>query len=244
MRITPDYTEIYDIYIDESSQTKNRFLVLGGIIVAKPKVDALTDLISRARQPDLPAGELKWSKVSRAKLDAYSRVVDVPFDNPKPAHFHSLVVDTTKQDHRTFNEGSREIGFSKEIYQLAMKFGRLYPNLFHLYPDERDTTQSPDELRLILNRGCHKKGDTRDWPFRRCHFRNSARCPPLQLVDIIIGALAYRMNKHHLIAGAAPAKIELSQYVLDRAKITNVYVDTARSGPFTVWHRQLQKGVS
>jgi hypothetical protein len=33
MRVRPDPAEIAKIYIDESSQTKHKFLVLGGVIV-------------------------------------------------------------------------------------------------------------------------------------------------------------------------------------------------------------------
>lgn len=36
------------------------------------------------------------------------RVVDVFFDNPDLAHFHSLFVDTSKQNHRKFNAGDKE----------------------------------------------------------------------------------------------------------------------------------------
>jgi hypothetical protein len=67
-----------------------------------------------------------------------------------------------------------------------MKCARLYANLFHVYPDRRNTTQTPEGLRLILNRGCRSKGDKRDWPFRRCQFRDSKTTSLLQLADIIM----------------------------------------------------------
>lgn len=83
-------------------------------------------------------------------------------------------------------------------------------------------------------------GDKRDWPFRRCQFRNSADVLILQLTDIITGALAYRLNGHDGKPNASPAKTALSQHVLDRAGIGNVYQDTAKAGRFTVWHRVLR----
>jgi hypothetical protein len=220
MHERPDPKQIADIYLDESSQNNHRFLVLGGVIVPKLGVQELDDLIMRARLPDLPEKEAKWTKVSRAKLAAYKRIVDTLFDNPKLVNFHSLVVDTTQLDHQRWNEGSREIGFNKEIYQLARKFARMYKNpLFHLYPDRRETRQDPEDLRLILNRGRRKDGDKRDWPFRRCQFRDSKTTLPLQLADIIIGAIAFELNGHGKADGASPAKIELSAYVLQRAGI-------------------------
>lgn len=200
-----------------------------------------SDLI-QARLPDLPAKEAKWVKVSRAKLQAYKRFVDVLFDHADLAHFHCLVVDTSRQDHRAYNQGSHEIGFNKEIYQLAMKFARLYGNrLFHVYPDHRDAVQPAEELRRILNNGCRKSGDKRDYPFRRCQFRNSTNTLPLQLVDVLIGAIAWNLNGHANRANASPAKEELSAYILKRAGIRDAKRDTARSGKFTIWHRQLRK---
>ncbi len=197
--------------------------------------------IMKARQPELPQDEAKWTKVSKTKLPAYKRIVDVLFNGDVSVHFHSLVVDTTRLDHKRFNSGSREIGFNKEVYQLALKCSRLYsPLLFHLYPDHRETTQKPEDLRLMLNRGCRKGGDKRDWPFRRCQFRDSRTTLPLQLVDIIIGGVAYRLNGHDKKENASPAKSDLSAYILERAQITNPFKDTARCADFTIWHRQLR----
>ena len=240
----PEYLRFSDVFIDESSQTNHRFLLLGGIIVPTSRVAELDAVISAARRPELPEKEICWTKVSRTKLPAYVRVVEAFFDNKTAIpnlDFHSLVVDTTQLDHRSFNEGSREIGFNKEIYQLAMKFGRLYPDrLFHCYPDMRSTPSDPNELRLILNRGIAKRGDPRDWPYRRMHFRESHEVLALQLVDILLGAVAYRQNGHHLVLGASPAKVTLSELILRRAGITDVTRDTPMRGRFTVWHRQLQ----
>ena len=242
--VRPDAKEIAEIYFDESSQNNHRFLVLGAIIVPLLGTPKLNELIQKARLPELPAKEVKWTKVSRTKLVAYKRVVDTLFDNPKLVNFHSLVVDATQVDHVRWNEGSREIGFNKEIYQLARKFARIYKNpLFHLYPDYRETNQHPEELRLIVNRGRHKDGDKRDWPFRRCQFRDLQTTLPLQLVDVVIGALAFELNGHAKAANASPAKIALSAYVLERAGIKDASKDTARVATFTIWHRRLQKRV-
>src|ERR1700722_4415421 len=138
MRVAPNPAQISEVFIDESSQNNHRFLVLGGVIVRLMEREALCRQLMPARLPDLPAKEAKWVKVSRAKLTAYKRFIDVFFHHSDLAHFHCLVVDTSRQDHGAYNQGSHEIGFNKEIYQLAIKFSRLYRDrLFHLYPDHR-----------------------------------------------------------------------------------------------------------
>jgi len=232
-----------DIYIDESSHTGHRYLVLGAIVAATEDVPKVCAQIQAARLPELPARKMKWTKVSIAKLPAYRRAVDAFFAlrRTRTADFHALVVDTTKQRHAVFNQGSSEIGFNKEIYQLAMKCGRLYEGVFHVYPDRRTTTQTTEQLRLMLNRGIKKNyGDRRDWPFRRLQFREPEDCVLLQLADVFAGALAFRLNDHYRKPDASLAKIELSAHVLARAGITDVMRGTAPSGPFTVWHRKLQ----
>jgi hypothetical protein len=243
MRVPAKPEDLLEVYVDESSQNKHRFLVLGAVVFELIDAQRIIDLIAKARLPELPNGEAKWTKVSKAKLAAYKRLVDVLFDNLQDVHFHSLFVDTTLLDHKKFNEGDSEIGFNKEIYQLANKVAKLYPSkYFHLYPDYRDTKNSPEELRLILNRGCAKRGDKRDWPVRRCQFRNSKITLPLQLTDVLIGAIAFQLNGHNKAPNANPAKIELANCIMKRAGITDITKGTARAARFSVWPRQLRKG--
>lgn len=78
-RAPPDPRQLFDIYIDESSQTRHRYLVLGGIIVPTASVEAVNAEIIKCRLPELPYGEMKWTKVSRSKLGAYQRVVNAFF---------------------------------------------------------------------------------------------------------------------------------------------------------------------
>jgi hypothetical protein len=242
MRVPAKPEDIIEVYADESSQNKHRYLVLGAIIVDLISTPELIEAITKARLPELPQGEAKWAKVSKGKLAAYKRMVDVVFDNQDRWHFHSLFVDTTLQDHKRFNDGDSEIGFNKELYQLANKVGQLYSGVyFHLYPDHRDTKSSPEELRQILCQGARKRGDSRDWLVRRCQFRDSKKTIPLQVADILIGAIAYQLNSHDKAPDASPAKVELAQYIMKRAGVANIFKGTVRKGPFTVWPRQLQK---
>lgn len=232
-----------EVYIDESSHSNHRYLVIGGIISEIGEARIADSKIAKARLPELPSGILKWTKVSRTKLPAYKRAVDCFFDiqSTTTLDFHSVVIDTTKQNHKIHNLGSRDIGFNKEVYQLAMKFGRLYQALLHIYPDRRTTSQSTHDLRLMLNRGIKKhRNDTRDWPFRRLQFREPEDSQLLQLADVFSGALAWKLNGHENKPNASPAKTKLANHILERAKITDVFKDTSVAGKFTIWHRQLK----
>ena len=218
-------------------------MAMGGLIIQASRVGLANARIAELRLPELPRGEMKWGNVSRSKLEAYRRVVDAFFYDPTLAgvDFHSTVVDTWGQDHQRFGDGDKDKTFNKELYQLATKFARIYPDrIFHLYPDDRETIHRPGELRDILNFGRRKLNDKRDFPFRRSHFRRSCDTPLIQMVDILLGGLAYRVNGHANAIDASPAKVELSKHILNCAGVRLPMIDTAMRGKFTVWHRKLQ----
>jgi len=67
----------------------------------------------------------------------------------------------------------------------------------------------------------------------------------LQMVDILIGAIGYRLNGLHLKAGAKKAKIELSQYALNRSgRVSFGPQDPLKDTWFDIWHMKLRKGRS
>ena len=86
-----------DIYLDESSQTGHRYLVIGGLALPTESVYGMVGVIREARKPKLPRGEMKWGKVSAAKFDAYKNVVDAFFDlnEQNKIHFHCLIAAST-----------------------------------------------------------------------------------------------------------------------------------------------------
>lgn len=221
-------------------------MLLGGITVPHHISSHLEKALIEAREPELPLGEIKWAKVSKSKLSAYKRFADVIIQNKFDVSFHSLFVDTHLIRDNLYNGGSREVGFNKEIYQLVTKFWKLQQDrFFHVYLDKRNTSSSTDELKNILNFGIRKARPGADWPIRRLHFRDSASCQFLQVVDVLLGAVAFHVNGHRLEREASPAKCELSDYILHGAGVQNAARGTARTGRFTIWQRQLRReGVS
>lgn len=243
-RTPPNPRDLTTVFIDESSQTAHRYFALGALVIDNIDVGRLETRIRDARMPELPNMEMGWKKVSRAKLDAYRRVADVIFKRDlrmQPMHFHSLVIDCHRLKDKLFNKGSRDVGFSKEVFQLSLKCARLYPRrIFHIYPDNRTTNTPLEEVRTMLNFKVRRQGDKRDWPFRRMHFRDSKASLPLQLTDILLGALTFKMNGHYDAENASVSKRALCDHVLQQAGIGDVMHSTAYSGHFTVWHRDLK----
>lgn len=244
-----------NVYVDESSQTKHRYLVIGGLVVPLSHADAFEASIIAARdeiipivKPDGTPRVIKWEKANAYNLASYKKVVDAffrfPMDQKLPIRKHvdinCVVVDTRKKDLRASGEGDIDIGFNKEVYFLCVPMiGKRFPKeLFHVYPDRRTTPHPLKEAQQIMNFGARKYGDKRQWPYRRLQFKDPENCQALQVVDIFIGALAYRLNGHYEKPEANKAKKALSEYILGRAGITDPTMKTPyHKRRFAILHR-------
>ena len=99
-----------EIYIDETSQTGQRFLVLGGITIPKYLSEEFDAYIANARtrrltprlRRDMTMSELAWNDIAKGDYAAYEKVIDAYFSFAQPRlkttltkfEFHCSVVDT------------------------------------------------------------------------------------------------------------------------------------------------------
>ena len=80
-----------NIYVDESSQTKHRYLVLGGLLVSHSShATAFETDIAAARDHTIPTTKqdgrpkvIKWEKASAYNLEGYKKVIDAYFSFPQ-----------------------------------------------------------------------------------------------------------------------------------------------------------------
>jgi len=230
--------ETDEIYIDETAQSGPRWLVLGGVMFPKKySVEFERDVLV-ARQPfpthhhDGTPYELGWNnfKSSRREFEAYKRVMNAyfsfgnrfksPFDIIR---FHSAVIDTHVRGRR-YSGKAGQIGFNREIYFHCLRIGRsptYRTRVFDVYPDYRTTKQLPEQLHGYLCMGLrrHLPADKRYLPFRKVHFRLSHEWQALQVSDILIGAMQYRLNGWLENPTSNPMKKELCEFVLKKGKI-------------------------
>jgi hypothetical protein len=223
----------HEVYIDETSQSGPRFLAIGGIVLTRSYSQQFERAIADARGTRLPIHrsdgslrEIKWRYCGNGDFDAYKKVVDAFFDFRKhmapsflnTCKFHCSVVDTHVPG-RSYSVGKKgQAGFNREIYFHSLLMAQSYyrDRLFHFYLDSRTVTpeNTPERTRVILNRGIKLKHDKRDHPFRRMRFRDSKGVQALQVSDILLGALMYRLNEHYDKHNATPDKKLLCDYIL------------------------------
>lgn len=234
-----------NLYVDESSQNAHRFIVLGCTIVPSDCVSEIHRRIAELRVEQQIGREVKWTKVSRAKLDAYVALVDIyfSFQSDFGLQFHSLIVDATRLNHAKFNQGDREIGSNKFVYQLLLKAGerRSQSTPFYVYLDSRKTRHGLDELHSVLNNGFSKGASAPLRPYHRVQFRDSKEVDLLQLNDLILGAIAFYKNAHNLAPNCSPSKLTLAEYIAVKAKVRDLCADTSFArNDFRVWNFRLR----
>ncbi len=237
--------ERYHIYCDESC-TQHRYTIIGGIFCHTTVARKIRDDLEMVIANHGGTSELKWSKVNKMNLPLYKAVVDKFFDLRRGEHIHfrALVIDNSKMDHDQFNDGDKELGFSKMFFSFLYQFSRLYRsnNAYYVYLDDRTTKHRPEDLRVMLNAKCQREAPREIDPFRVCQFQKSHQVRCIQVADILIGAIGYATNRMDLKHAAAPYKKELADYVRQKAELYSLARPTrsATSG-FDIWHFDFTK---
>jgi hypothetical protein len=95
---------------------------------------------------------------------------------------------------RDVNSLAAAVALKKVCLSIAK---RARVELFHVYPDQRSPKQPIEKMAPMLSRGLRKWGDKRDHPFRRVKFFLSHEHQAVQISDILIGAVADRLNRHY-----------------------------------------------
>lgn len=241
---------IYHIYCDESRQTKDRYMVLGGIVMPASSIGKFNSTMSAYRVQSNMMAELKWTKVSDQKIKEYKSFVEYFFalNNTDQLHFHSIIIDTHQLNHKKHSDGNKENSFYKFFYQLLLHcFGKAYcekgsETKFILHMDQRTSSYKLDDLKTILNRGMFKEFGISNDPFVSIEPKNSKQSEVIQINDLIIGAIGYYKNGYHLLAGSKKSKMEMVNYITSKSGLRNIGDNTAfRNRRFTMWNLKFKK---
>ncbi|NJN80800.1 MAG: DUF3800 domain-containing protein [Anaerolineales bacterium] len=135
-----------NIYCDESRQTADRYMVLGGLITVREYESAFQQAMQLFRQSNNMRAEFKWTKVSNQKIKEYTDLMDLYFSLSRSFHFKAIVIDTQELDNKKYNKNDNELGFYKLMYQFLLHSFGAYLNstdqcVIHL--DQRTTSKYP-----------------------------------------------------------------------------------------------------
>jgi len=194
--------------------------VLGGIVISNGELVTVNQALQKYRREEHMTSELKWTKVTNQKLGKYKLFVDHFFalNARGGAYFSSLILDSHQFNHKKFNEGDKELGYYKFLYQLLLhSFGKHYCKnesgedcKLVVHPDQRTSKYPLERLKTTLNRSMARKFDVKTNPFISIRPQDSRKADLAQLNDILIGAVGFQKNGVDLIAGTRQrSKIDL-----------------------------------
>lgn len=211
-------SQTFNIYCDESCHLENDgipSMVLGAIwSPANRRLTLDKGLRSIKAAHGLAANfEIKWTKVSGAKLDFYKDVIDYFFDEER-LHFRGLIIPDKKQlDHQAFGQSHDEFYYKMYFYMLNVIFED--ENHYRTYIDIKDT-QSQAKVEKLHDVLCNAKYDFNRKMIERVQHVRSHEVEQLQLADLLIGALAYS----HRNLTTSKSKLALIHHIKARSGLS------------------------
>lgn len=231
-------SDAINIYCDESCHLEHdgmRAMVLGAVWCPQSHHKALGRRLKAIKAAHgMPAStELKWVKVSPAKLVFYQALVDWFFDEPL-LHFRAVVVpDKPLLDHDRFAQTHDEF-YYKQWFTLLQHL--IDPDRGHrIFIDIKDTKGKRKVAKLhdVL---CNANYDFDRSVIASIEQVQSHDVPLLQLADLLIGALSYLHRGLH----DSPAKAALVEQLRHRSGLSLLRNSLWRDEKFNllVWRGQ------
>lgn len=209
VRYTPRVVTRFNIYCDESCHLENdrqRVMVLGALVCPTAKARAVADAIrqQKRRHGLSQTFEVKWTKVSPAKVDFYRSLIDLFFDDPD-LRFRALIVpDKRKLDHGLFDQDHDTFYYKMYFDMLKVIFSA--DGTYRIYLDLKDTRSAGKE-RKLFDVLCNEQRDFDRRRIQRLQSVRSHHVEQIQLADLLIGAVSY-VNRDLSSSNAKLALVE------------------------------------
>lgn len=182
-----------NVYCDESchlEKDSSDIMLIGALSCEKKNVPLISDEIRQIKETyGLPRSfEVKWTKVSPAKVDFYSSLIEYFFSKPELGFRCVIARGKKKLDHAAFHQ-TYDDWYYKIYYQLLSKL--LCPDKqYCVYVDIKDThgSKKTEKLREFVN----KHLNSYDYScLHRIQIVKSDEIELLQICDLLIGAIGY-----------------------------------------------------
>lgn len=189
--------ELYNIYCDESCHLEHdgiNVMVLGAVWCPQDKLKEINNRIKDIKEKHgvSSTSELKWTKVGPKKETLYTELVNYFFDNQN-LHFRCLVVpEKGELDHNRYNQSHDDWYYKMYFDMLKVIFNP--DDIYEVYVDIKDSNSSTKSRKL--REVC--RNDIYDFSgkvIKRIQPIRSHEVQIMQLVDVLIGAVAYENRR-------------------------------------------------
>lgn len=234
-------SQTYNIYCDESCHLEHdhqKVMVLGAVWCS---VEKSREAFIRIREIKQKYGlsstfEIKWTKVSPAKLRFYLDVIDYFFDDDD-LHFRALIVpDKALLNHDKFVQ-THDDWYYKMYFDLLKVI--LSPESFYrIYLDIKDTrgAEKVSHLHTCLSNSIY---DFSQRIIERIQLVRSDEVELLQLTDLLLGAISYANRGKE----GSPAKIALVNRMRQRSGYDLTRTTLLRENKVNLFHWRAGIGV-
>ena len=185
----------FNIYCDESCHLEHDhkpYMLLGNISCAYPQVKRHSERIKEIKKKHHFYAEIKWTNVSRSKLQFYLELIDYFFDTDlkfRAIGEHKEYIQL-EEPNTTFDD------FYYKMYYRLLNYKVDTTDHYNVYLDIKDTWSNTkaNRLRDILN--------VQFGVFRKVQCIRSEESLLLQMADLLMGAIAYEINVPEKRSGA------------------------------------------
>lgn len=205
----------YNVYCDESCHLENdntNVMAIGAVYCPKDKIKEVSN---RIREIKIANGipkyrELKWTKVSAAKLDVYRDLINYFFNN-SDLHFRAIIIpDKTKLNHQRYKQ-THDDWYYKMYYDMLKTVFNISDS-YNVYIDIKDTNSYMKSKELL--KFCRiKKGDAFGKVIKKLQPIRSEEVQIMQLADLLIGSLTHYNRYIHELDSHSNAKLNLIEMI-------------------------------
>ena len=217
-------SEAINIYCDESCHLENdglNVMVLGAVWCPQAKVAEVTKRLREIREKNDVASnyEIKWGRVSPAKLSLYMDWLNYFFDDDDLNYRAVVVPDKSRLNHVAFSQ-DHDAFYYKMYFQLLKQL--LQPTAQHyIYLDIKDSRSAKkvEELRRTLSKS---RFDIPADIVARIQNVRSHEVGLVQLTDLLTGIIGYANRELDDVKNnpsGSMAKRKLVARMRERAKI-------------------------
>lgn len=208
-------SNVYNVYCDESCHLEHdqqHTMVLGAVWCPLDKSREIAERIReiKARHELPPTFEIKWTKVSPAKVDFYRDLLDYFFDEDD-LHFRALIIpDKSLLRHEEFGQ-DHDTWYYKMFFDM-LKVLLSPDHRYRIYLDVKDT-RSAEKVRHLHDVLANNMYDFRREILERVQTVRSHEIEQMQLADLLIGAISYANRDLH----GNSAKVALVEHMRERS---------------------------
>jgi len=182
-----------NIYCDESCHLPNDgmpIMVLGAVWCPKTEsrriAENIREIKKNYRLP--PYFEIKWTKVSPAKIEFYHDIINY-FFNEKELHFRGLVAEKEGLDHKKYYQDHDDWYY--KMYFNLLKIIISPKDAYYIFLDIKDT-RGRDKVRKLHEVICNSKYDFDRKIIKTIQHVRSHEIEQVQLADLLGGAIGYK----------------------------------------------------